>query len=222
MNIDIQTLNKIRKEKRISYDELAKMTGYSRSTITNIFCGYVKYPRHETMQAIYEALGIVDSNMPYAVLTLIKLRIEAGISQEEMAQLLDLDLKTYIAIESGVFSIASEHIKIICEKFNISEEELLGANVGEIKTKTIEQLKAEIKREVEFIDIILSNTSNEEKLDYYYKLSEFEKDIFVEFLLTDKVELQNFREMLLSIDIENKDILGTYLERPDLWERKNK
>jgi transcriptional regulator with XRE-family HTH domain len=60
MDISIEKLNEIRKQKKISYDELAKLTGYSRSTITNIFCGYVDFPRHETMQAIERALGIEE------------------------------------------------------------------------------------------------------------------------------------------------------------------
>ena len=56
--MDIEKLKAIRKEKKLSYDDLAKMTGYSRSTITNIFCGYIDLPRHETVQAIEKALGI--------------------------------------------------------------------------------------------------------------------------------------------------------------------
>ena len=41
--VDIERLQKARKEKKLSYDDLAKLTGYSRSTITNIFCGYIEY-----------------------------------------------------------------------------------------------------------------------------------------------------------------------------------
>ena len=41
------------------------MTGFSRSTITNIFCGYIEYPRFETIQAIERALGI--DNQPQKV-----------------------------------------------------------------------------------------------------------------------------------------------------------
>lgn len=56
--MDIERLKQARKEKKLSYDDLAKMTGYSRSTITNIFCGYIELPRHETIVAIETALGL--------------------------------------------------------------------------------------------------------------------------------------------------------------------
>lgn len=59
--MDIKTLKKAKKEKKLSYDELAKLTGLSRSTITNIFCGYVDLPRYETIQAIERALGLAPT-----------------------------------------------------------------------------------------------------------------------------------------------------------------
>jgi transcriptional regulator with XRE-family HTH domain len=63
MAIDIEKWKKAKKEKKLSYDDLAAMTGYSRSTITNIFCGYIDLPRHETIQAIERALGL-DTVVP--------------------------------------------------------------------------------------------------------------------------------------------------------------
>lgn len=62
--VDIERLKKAKKEKKLSYDELAQLTGYSRSTITNIFCGYIELPRHETMQAIERALGLDNEKSP--------------------------------------------------------------------------------------------------------------------------------------------------------------
>lgn len=62
--VDIERLQKARKEKKLSYDDLAKLTGYSRSTITNIFCGYIEFPRHETIQELYRALGIEQEKSP--------------------------------------------------------------------------------------------------------------------------------------------------------------
>lgn len=58
--MDIELLKKAKKEKRLSYDDLARLTGYSRSTITNIFLGYIEFPRHETIQELYRVLGIED------------------------------------------------------------------------------------------------------------------------------------------------------------------
>jgi transcriptional regulator with XRE-family HTH domain len=56
--VDIERLRQAKKEKKLSYDDLASMTGYSRSTITNIFCGYIEFPRHETIEGLERALGI--------------------------------------------------------------------------------------------------------------------------------------------------------------------
>lgn len=56
--MNLEKLKTAKKEKKLSYDDLAKLTGYSRSTITSIFLGYVEFPRHETIQAIENALGL--------------------------------------------------------------------------------------------------------------------------------------------------------------------
>lgn len=63
MNIEQWKIAK--KEKNLSYDDLARITGYSRSTITNIFCGYIEFPRYETIQAIEKALGITSDKIEY-------------------------------------------------------------------------------------------------------------------------------------------------------------
>lgn len=60
--IDLEELKKARKEKKLSYDEIAEVTGLSRSTITNIFCGYIKQPRYGTITAIETALGLSGTN----------------------------------------------------------------------------------------------------------------------------------------------------------------
>lgn len=68
--MDIERLQQARKEKKLSYDDLAKLTGYSRSTITNIFCGYIEFPRHETIQGLERALGLEEKeNRPPSDMT---------------------------------------------------------------------------------------------------------------------------------------------------------
>lgn len=56
--MNLEKWKQAKQEKHLSYEDIAKLTGYSRSTITNIFCGYIEYPRFETIQAIERALGI--------------------------------------------------------------------------------------------------------------------------------------------------------------------
>ena len=56
--MEIQEIKNFMKKKKISYAQLAEMTGLSVSTITKIFGGFAKYPRVDTMQAIERALGL--------------------------------------------------------------------------------------------------------------------------------------------------------------------
>jgi transcriptional regulator with XRE-family HTH domain len=56
--MDIQSIKKYMKQKKITYDELAQRSGLSISTIKKIFSGISQYPRIDTMQAIERALGI--------------------------------------------------------------------------------------------------------------------------------------------------------------------
>ena len=65
MALNIEKLKQAKKEKGFSYDDLARITGYSRSTITNIFCGYIDLPRHDTVQAIEAALGLNQSTLEW-------------------------------------------------------------------------------------------------------------------------------------------------------------
>jgi transcriptional regulator with XRE-family HTH domain len=58
MKLDLEKLKQAKKDKKLSYDDLAQLTGYCRSTITNIFLGYIEFPRHETIVALYNALEI--------------------------------------------------------------------------------------------------------------------------------------------------------------------
>lgn len=59
--VDIQKLKLAKKQKGLSYDDLAQLTGLSRSTITNIFCGYIDLPRYETIELIERALGLAPT-----------------------------------------------------------------------------------------------------------------------------------------------------------------
>ena len=63
--MDIERLKKAKKEKKLSYDDLAEINGYSRSTITNIFCGYIEFPRHETIKKIEEALDLSPAPLSF-------------------------------------------------------------------------------------------------------------------------------------------------------------
>ena len=56
--MSIQEIKQYMKKNKITYDELARRTGLSKSCITKIFAGIARYPRVDTMQAIERALGL--------------------------------------------------------------------------------------------------------------------------------------------------------------------
>ncbi len=61
--MNIELWKKRKKELNLNYDQLADLTGYPKSTITNIFLGYVKSPRIDTVEAIERALGISSEGL---------------------------------------------------------------------------------------------------------------------------------------------------------------
>ena len=59
--MNIELLKKAKKEKKLSYDELAKQTGLSRRAICSLFSGETENPRIDTMQAIERVLGLAPA-----------------------------------------------------------------------------------------------------------------------------------------------------------------
>ena len=60
--MNIEELNKIRKEQNLSIEELAKKAKLPKSTIEKILFGVVKHPRIDTMQAIERALNLFSDS----------------------------------------------------------------------------------------------------------------------------------------------------------------
>lgn len=63
--MEIQAMKKYMKENHITYEELAKRSGISISTIKKIFSGISQYPRIDTIRTIERALGL-DAPAPEA------------------------------------------------------------------------------------------------------------------------------------------------------------
>ncbi len=55
------------KKYKITYANLAEMTGINLTTIKRIFCGKTQTPHLETMVAIEQALGFINTNSQYTV-----------------------------------------------------------------------------------------------------------------------------------------------------------
>lgn len=62
--MEISEIKKYMKDKHITYNELADMSGISISTIKKIFSGISVYPRIDTIRTIEKALGIEEEKTP--------------------------------------------------------------------------------------------------------------------------------------------------------------
>ncbi len=62
--MDIEYLKTRKKQIRMTFDEIAELSGLPKSTVTNVFMGTTKHPRIDTLQAIERALGIETKNPP--------------------------------------------------------------------------------------------------------------------------------------------------------------
>lgn len=62
--VDIETLKTIKKQKKLTLQEIADRSGIPKRTLEDIFRGYTKNPRLDTLQAIERALGIEEEKTP--------------------------------------------------------------------------------------------------------------------------------------------------------------
>ena len=58
--VDIETLKAIKKQKKLTLQDIADRSGIPKRTVDDIFSGKTKHPRIDTMQAIERALGIEE------------------------------------------------------------------------------------------------------------------------------------------------------------------
>ena len=56
--MDIEYLKKVKKEKKMTLQDISDRSGIPKRTVDGIFSGKTKNPRIDTMQAIEKALGI--------------------------------------------------------------------------------------------------------------------------------------------------------------------
>ena len=61
MREDILKIKECLKQRKITYPQLAEMSGVPLNTLKNIFGGFTPNPRIDTMQAIKTAIGLTDS-----------------------------------------------------------------------------------------------------------------------------------------------------------------
>lgn len=89
--MDIEYLKKIKKEKKMTLDEISLKSGIPKRTIEDIFRGATKNPRTDTLQSIEMALGIKKektppgNDLPEDVKQLVELVME--LSEDEVNEL---------------------------------------------------------------------------------------------------------------------------------------
>ncbi len=57
--MDISLWKQRKKELKLTYEEISRLSGIPLTTVKYIFLGYVETPRIDTVQAIEKALGII-------------------------------------------------------------------------------------------------------------------------------------------------------------------
>ena len=60
--MNLELWKKVKKEKKMTIEDIAKKSNLPKGTVQNIFCGYVPNPRSDTVNAIEKALGIDDES----------------------------------------------------------------------------------------------------------------------------------------------------------------
>lgn len=59
--MNLELWKKIKKEKKLTIEQIAKAANLPKGSVQNIFCGYVPNPRSDTVEAIERALGLYTS-----------------------------------------------------------------------------------------------------------------------------------------------------------------
>jgi transcriptional regulator with XRE-family HTH domain len=62
--MDIEYLKKVKKEKRMTLQQISDLSCIPKRTVDGIFSGKTKNPRIDTMQAIERALGLEEQKTP--------------------------------------------------------------------------------------------------------------------------------------------------------------
>ncbi len=101
---DLELWKKVKREKKITFEELASQADVSISTLKDIFRGVRINPRVETVEAIEKALGIKNEPStfvkgPDAVRHIL---LENGVSKEKADKLTSSDIDKIIAYIKGI------------------------------------------------------------------------------------------------------------------------
>ena len=123
--MDLNLWKQRKKELHLNYDKIAELTGLPKSTVTNIFLGYVTAPRIDTVEAIEKVLGIkseIAITIPETVTKLTE-QLKAHVTNAvKTLDLLDGKLNTPETVANN--TLVGKSIKTLRKRRNITQLEL--------------------------------------------------------------------------------------------------
>ena len=117
---------------------------------------------------------------------IFRIRIEKGLSQDEMARKLGVVRNTYRKIEKGDLKLISEHIAAIADVFGISEEELVLGYKPAGQTGEMEDLRVDYDTRIARLTAAYENTIGKLRKEIESKDAEI-RDL--RSMIEDKVEI---------------------------------
>lgn len=69
--MNLELWKKAKKEKKLTIEDISRLSNIPKGSVQNIFCGYVPNPRSDTVDAIEKALGL-KSEQPQEVSPKVK------------------------------------------------------------------------------------------------------------------------------------------------------
>lgn len=117
---------------------------------------------------------------------IFRIRIEKGLSQDEMARKLGVVRNTYRKIEKGDLKLISEHIAAIADVFGISEEELVLGYKPAVQTGELEDLRVDYDTRIARLTAAYENTIGKLRKEIESKDAEI-RDL--RSMIEDKIEI---------------------------------
>ena len=117
---------------------------------------------------------------------IFRIRIEKGLSQDEMARKLGVVRNTYRKIEKGDLKLISEHIAAIADVFGISEEELVLGYKPAGQTGELEDLRVDYDTRIARLTAAYENTIGKLRKEIDSKDAEI-RDL--RSMIEDKIEI---------------------------------
>ena len=187
-------LKKLRRAKKLTQKELAEETDIPYRTLQRWENGesQIKPETAEKLAnffgvSIAHLLGYEDNDFEKANQNRLKeLRKEKGLTQADLAELLEVTKMTISNWENGVSSIKSDRLKKLCEMFDVDAPCLLGYNTEKNETYLKISILDEALEKLRSINNMLSVKSDEDP------------NMWTVGFLTAMVAIENFKK-----EIEN-------------------